>query len=128
MEAHAGDYPPSIGRVVSPHHFLQGIWPRHAAQLQTGKRWARKVHAGDYTPSIGRVASGPHHSLQVPKASQTAFGPPRSHHGYTIFMNEILASVRTPGDPDLARFPAPIKIAQTLARSCFWRFVGIQVD
>ena len=37
-------------------------------------------------------------------------------HIYRIFVNEIPASVRASGDPDLARFSGPIKIAQTLAR------------
>ena len=34
---------------------------------------------------------------------------------YSIFVNEILASPLSPDDLDLARFSAPIKIAQTLA-------------
>ena len=42
----------------------------------------------------------------------------------SMFVNEIPASARTPGDPDLARFSGPIKIAQTLAHVCFWRFLA----
>ena len=35
---------------------------------------------------------------------------------YTIYLNEIPAGSRAPDDPDLARIPGPINIAQTLAR------------
>ena len=42
---------------------------------------------------------------------------------YTIFVNEILAGIRSPDDLDLPRFAAPIKIAQTLARYWFWSFL-----
>ena len=35
---------------------------------------------------------------------------------YPIFVNEIPAGARPSDDPDLARFPGPIEIPQTLAR------------
>ena len=45
---------------------------------------------------------------------------------HTIFVNEVPATLRPVDDPDLARFPGPLKIALTLARSCFWSFLDLQ--
>ena len=48
-------------------------------------------------------------------------------HIYTIFVNAILAGIRSPDDPDLARFSAPIQDRPNVSPLMLLEIVGPKI-